>query len=547
MNKDFNLKRFYLASTLFALIIIILGIPFKHMGFDSDSFGLVYACWQEPISFQIFKESITSKYDPLNKVTEQNNPNSYISTLFRPLQAVMYYICWYLFEKNAYGYYLVSIIFHAFTALAFMVLISFFIPISYSFLIALIFAMHPAHFTSFIGLTCSIIPVFFLFSLSVLLFFLSLKKDNLLIYCLSGFFFLLSLLSYELPIVFPFLFLTYCLIFDKKMIKNTWIYFVVIGIYFILRINLLSGRDQNIELKINAAQRIKTLFINWHQAIKPFFGMQDSSKICISLFIIIFISSIIGVYIIQREKRKLILFYILAFFMASWPIFIANSSSRYFYLAIPFFCLIIYEIAIAIANQSPKYKNIITHLILLIFISNFTIHAYIRLKTREEYTHQRDIELIRLAKEYDHLENIKLILIGALQYQNKEIFLMMSGMTQAFRLFFNNPNLEAYHIDEIKFYCVNKPISSFNIIPIKNGYRIISNDIENIFLMHNESKLKSSMGKILINKRLSSWQVNDLSFIFDKKWIKDINKTIILSWDLANQKFIKLNTHLLEN
>ena len=130
---------------------------------------------------------------------------------------------------------------------------------------------------------------------------------------------------------------------------------------------------------------------------------------------------------------------------------------------------------------------------------------------------------------------------------------MQSGMTQATRFFFNNSNMLVYHVIESKFYSKYDTEKMFDIIPVNGGYRFVSSDSDNLFIMSPHlwkegKKIEFSMGSIIPNKKYSCWQSTDVSFIFDQQW-RDQNflkNTVFLSWDMVNWKFIELDKkHLL--
>jgi len=175
--------------------------------------------------------------------------------------------------------------------------------------------------------------------------------------------------------------------------------------------------------------------------------------------------------------------------------------------------------------------------------------TYYHLKRRETYTFRRDNAFRELAGRYTHLKDFRIIFLGTLHCYNHEIFLMQSGMTQAARIFFNNPDLLAYHVTEARLYSKEQAKATFDVKPIPGGFRFISPDPENLFIMCRYSwregdEITFSMGKIIIHKKYSGWQANDISFIFDQRWLEPslIRNTIFLTWNMVNWRFVTLDT-----
>ena len=174
------------------------------------------------------------------------------------------------------------------------------------------------------------------------------------------------------------------------------------------------------------------------------------------------------------------------------------------------------------------------------------------MSNREVYTYKRDLAFVEVAKKFGGKKDLRLIYLGTLHFYDNEIFLMQSGMTQASRIFLKDPRLLAYHVSESKIYCKDVPVGNFEIVPVLGGYRFISSDPENLFIMcpyywEEGGCIDFSMGRIIVNKKLSGWQATDVTFVFDDKWVNksNIKNTVILTWDVVSWKFVELDkSHL---
>jgi len=186
--------RMILSISVFMIVVLVLGFPYPFIGFDSDAFGKVFSCLHQRCSLHIFFDSINTCYHPLNAPLY----SPHFLTLYRPLEHLVFYLCCSLFGTFAYGYFLVSILFHAWVSAVIFYLYSHLFDLFIAWLLALLFAFFPAHYPSFIGLVCAINPVYFFLSCSLLFFIFYKKQNTLYWYIGSANFYFLALFSYEL-------------------------------------------------------------------------------------------------------------------------------------------------------------------------------------------------------------------------------------------------------------------------------------------------------------------------------------------------------------
>jgi hypothetical protein len=555
-ERFFTKEKLLFGSIVFVLVFILCGVLYKNMGHDSDAFGMVYGAAKERFTFASFFK-VKSSADTESTLNEMHNKGwgdvNFFST-YRPLRKLMIYFSFKLFGENAYAYFLVAAFFHAFTSVLLFLIFTFFLSNLYAFLLSIVFAFHPVLFNSYIGLTCLAIPVFLFLFLSAFLYALYYRFNYLFLYFLSAVIYFVSLFFYEMPLSFPFIILLFLLFFDKKNIfKKSYLFFLAMASYFFTKILLFGGmaKNQNVTI-LSVVKLIKCRIIstlnNWYQMIKPFWGMQDFSKVFVSVITGIFLIGVVLQLILDKKNRKKIVFYILSFFAASWVLFIYCSNGRYLYFAVPFFCLIVFEqIKFLSGFLSVKFRKGFVVCGLLLFSVWGIYRATSSLKRRELYTYRRDIAFQNIVKKYGSIKDLQLVYLGALQSYNNESFLLMSCMAQASSLFFKNFNLPVYQTIELRFYVKKTTDKNFNIYPIPGGYRFVSTDPENIFVMCPYSWVEgkdvdSSMGVIKVNKKLDGWQATDVSFVFNDRWLElfKSKNTIFLTWDVAKWEFVEL-------
>jgi len=554
MSSLFSKHMFALFAAL--LVFLILGIPYATMGFDSDCFGLVFFSSQIKNLHDLFScifKPIQSSYIALNELTS-HSPEGFL-TYFRPLMTLSHYVCYHLFGLNPYAYHLVNVVLHALTASCLVYLFAEFLNYWMALLLALVCAFHPALTPAYVGVTSHVVPGYLLWALMLLAYACFLRTNQQRWNLLAVLLFVLSLLCYEIAIVFPIVLILFLVMFkDKNIIKQSYLFFIATVGYLAARFFLLGPAAVH-EQKILALSSLpQKILFNWYQAVKPFWGLQNSSKLITIIVTTLFAAAFFITLLQAPERRKRIIFYTLSFFLLAWPISLVSPDGRYFYPAIPFFALILYEICshcttwIKIGVIPNLIRNLVTSLCLLLFIAWGIVHNRQALITRSFVTHQRDRAFQGLVDYYQSIPDLRLIMIGTLHCYNSDTLLMQQGMTQAARLFFKNPELEAYHVTQAKIYSQDLTQQSFNIQRLNNGFRFSSPIPEKLFFMiphtwQEEAAIPFSMGIIIVHKKSAPWKASDISFIFDSLWLTstDLVKTRFVTFDLRLWSFVQLD------
>jgi hypothetical protein len=557
--KDIKLKSGIVYASLAAIIVmVLLLVPYFNLGFDSDYIGLYefasriggwQGCWEH-----LFK-TVQHTVEPLNVTAHPEYGNVAFTTYYRPMGTLVYFLCYKLFGSYEFGHYFVHILFHALTAFFLCRIYSFFLQPLTAFWLSLMFAFHPSIVCSHIGLQCFLYPVYAFLSAATFVYCCFNKTEKLYLYFLSALLYILAVLSYESAIIFPFILAIYLLLFDKaQVIKKSWLFFLVTGIYIFFRFTLLGGLGSG--NLVDFKSLFHSVYANWHQAIKPFFGLQGSATALVLALCVVLKGLIVLSFVwANLAQRRRMLFYAVGFFLAAWPVFYVSSSGRFFYPAIPFFCLVFYaSVSVFWGRVSAKNQNFLSLASVVLFTLWGVFCARSHLANRVEYIAKRDVAFQELKARFSSIDDLRLIHLGTLQFYGNETFLMFSSITQKNRLLFNNPDMKAYHVTEARWYVKNPTNKAFDVIPVEQGYRFVTQDPENLFVMvpHHWQEGQDyafSMGRLRVNKKLDHWQATDITFMFDEKWIesKNIKNTRFVTWDPAQWKFVDLATNHLSS
>jgi len=250
-------KKIIVAISIFVGVLIPYAIAYRNFWFSQDDLGVIIngmvKDWKS--FFKIFTDDIRNYITPYNYNVPQPN---ILSGFLRPMQNIFFSITHTLFGFNAYAFVLLNILFHALNVSLFFIIMTNLMPVGYSFLGAMLMAFYPN--MTWLGWICTLqqsLALFFLFL--ALLFFIPLlrglnppveKTQNFAtstLFYLSGFSFLLSLLSRETFVVLaPWIIFGVFLFFTREKqfwqnvkisLAKTWIFFVATIIYFLIRLN----------------------------------------------------------------------------------------------------------------------------------------------------------------------------------------------------------------------------------------------------------------------------------------------------------------------
>lgn len=203
------------------------------------------------------------------------------SPYYRPLYMLSFWLDCQLWGLKPWGFHLTNILLHLVnTLLVFILMTHLSIRTWTAFFTAAFFAVHPAQTEAVASISGRGWPLVTFFLLTALLFFISYReqskaqtppeKESHVTLFLSLFFFLLSLLTMEIAMIFPFLFLLYdgfnSLRLRERKIAETLrphtLFWVLLAAFCLLRVTLLrfswfsTGSDLHLDRRILTAPMI---------------------------------------------------------------------------------------------------------------------------------------------------------------------------------------------------------------------------------------------------------------------------------------------------
>jgi hypothetical protein len=601
------------ALVLGSVVFCTLALFVPYMGFDSDCFGLVFFCslrdgfWDH---LAHLGKSIQTSYVSLNDLGEHQEG---LLTYYRPFMTLFHYLSYNLFGVNGTAYFFCNVALHAIASSFLFILYSNFVSSAVAVLLTLFFAFHPALITSYVGVTSHVVPTYVFFFGMLLAYRSFLATHRFFRYIVAAFLFLASLLCYEIVIVFPFVLLLFYIMFDRKNVRSlsklfslsminknfagrchpglragihfkidrlagyriksgmtsynrffgkkseffqfrkrsilqkTYLFFVVLVGYSLMRICLLGRVSSNETSLFSPINLLMRAISNWHQAIKPFWGMQEFSKFVPASLTFLLLALVAAHFFIEQRARKKIFFLSITFFAFAWPVSIVTGDGRYFYLAIPCLGLMLVDALLWLQKKLsvPVVIPVMTALIAWGFV-----HAHGALAQRSDLTFKRDQAFKQLVKRYGQQQDLNLVMLGTLHCYKSETLLMQQGMSQAARLFFDNKNLQAFHVTQAKICASKQPTQSFTIESIDGGYRFISPDPDNLFFMvphgwHEGDVIPFSMGRICVYAKSANWKAHDISFIFSDSWLNRLSKStaLFVMFDPTTWSFVTLDSN----
>ena len=157
-------------------------------------------------------------------------------THWRPLHNLFFFINGNLFGKFYFGYHLATIILHVLTSfLVYKILEKVFRNTQTAFISSIVYAIHPAHFTSLVWISGGAITIGF-FLLSLCIYFLLANKK-----AYSILFFILSLLASESMVVGIFIIYAICIYMKIKDYKSFLLKLFVLCLLFLTGRTFLSS------------------------------------------------------------------------------------------------------------------------------------------------------------------------------------------------------------------------------------------------------------------------------------------------------------------
>lgn len=263
---DFSLKRLFVPLTTLKAIhwIVIIGVAvYANMLFN----GFVW----DDLGYIVSNNDIHSLNLPL--LFSKNLFNSY--GYYRPLSATYFAFLYSIFHQQTFFYHILQLTLHIINTTLLFLLFSKFFRKEISFLLSLLFLIHPIQVESVSFISASQSELFFLFGIMALLISTKekIQKKNLIF---ISFLLLLSLLTKETGILFILMILFYQFLFKQKRFSHILIYTVLsLVIYLFIRFVLAGIFFQKLDLmpigRLPLSERISNIPEIMYFYIKTFF------------------------------------------------------------------------------------------------------------------------------------------------------------------------------------------------------------------------------------------------------------------------------------
>jgi len=335
-------------AVFIVLLSLLLYVNTLPNGFVYDDWGLIAGnAWIT--SFKSIPEIFFSHHGGFIPGQEGN--------YYRPLINLIYLLTFKAFGLEPWGFHLVNIIFHAAAALfVFLIARGLVNNSNVPFMAGLLFAAHPVH-TEAVAWPSALSELSFsLFFLLSFYFYIKGREKGPVKYCaasLAAFF--LSMLSKESALSIPLLLFAYDFSFNGSPFKRKNIfrylpYLVVMGVYFLLRLNVIpsfiagdSGFGPG-DLLINffplfksyCAKLVFPLDLNLFYGAKPIEGLSSPAW-TVSVFV--FLAFILAGFFLFKRAGRAAFFSLFLFLIPLLPAFYIKGISggavfaeRYLYL-----------------------------------------------------------------------------------------------------------------------------------------------------------------------------------------------------------------------
>ncbi|MCG2756587.1 hypothetical protein L6269_03825 [Candidatus Dependentiae bacterium] len=441
-------NKIFVSTILFLIIISILGIPFYNWGFKTDDWGNLYYCnikSYKCILNYFTQGNIENLYNPSN-VDSAIKIQSFLQGLFRPMSFIYYLPQYCLFSTNAYGYYLVTIAFHALNSVILFNIFTYFAPIIFAFLASLFFAFHPSLW-NWLGWTSAQTYQIelFVFLISILFLKKYLDSEKLKFYLISCTLFASNLFLKEQTIVFPF-WVIFAIYFYEKVqnIKNIRFalkisigYWLVAIFYLITRASMFPINSNagtfNCELNLSSFfNRMGLRIFDFVTYISDMFMLTwlPKNHQIINGLIIISLAVILLFLFMHNRKKLNIIFLLFSVLIFSWPAILIQYQPRYIYISIPFFIMgIIFLFSYSNLNFNFfKNKNLYSILSVSLIII-FALFLHNKLKLREKVLNHISTSFKELInnkiiqnqiKNKNHYVLLHFLLIGSIWEQRRQ-------------------------------------------------------------------------------------------------------------------------------
>lgn len=155
---------------------------------------------------------------------------------YRPIPAVYFSALVNFFGTQTFFYHITQILIHILNSILVFVILKEFFRRKLSFLLSVIFLVHPVQVESVSYIAASVSPIFTLFGLSALISLIKLRVSRLKLGALLTLLFLASILTKETGIIFCVLCILYAYLYKKNLLRVTFFSSILSLIfYFLLR------------------------------------------------------------------------------------------------------------------------------------------------------------------------------------------------------------------------------------------------------------------------------------------------------------------------
>ena len=335
MGKSKNLKKFFGNYRTYLLLGFIVFLVYFNSLFNPFIWDDIHLVVQNPYikNFLNFPHYFT-----------QDVFRGGSSNFYRPMQTIFYAIVYHIAGVKPWAFHLLNIILHSINTILVFILVKKLYGEKIAFFSSLLFGVHPLNTEAITYISGTADPLFFLFCLLSIIFFLRER------YFLSYLFFIISFLSKEIGVITPF----YLLVIlygrgeeNKKNIKTIIPFFLIIILYVVFRFNFTNVSQK---IPISFRNRFLTSFKSYllylSLIIFPYKLHMERSLNWVLKFtdigflsgFLIFIFSIFLVFKFRKNRKVIFpyLWFLVNFFAVS-GIFIqlnANLSEHFIYSGI---------------------------------------------------------------------------------------------------------------------------------------------------------------------------------------------------------------------
>jgi protein O-mannosyl-transferase len=258
LSRFETMKPVYLFPFIIGMILVVYfqSMSYDYSGFDDD---------------ELVRDNATLFANPssIGKIFLTDvSLGSEKPTFYRPLQVLSYIADTMLGGASPASYHVSNVLLHCAVVCALLyLLVSLGLPRMLSFISSLLFAVHPVFVQSVVWIPSRGDLLIALFGILSFLAFLKYRESgNILFIFLHGVAILLAFFSKETAILFPFVFIAYALLFDRKkkpmkaMLPFAVLWCLLFVFWFLLRSKAITGaQDGPLKWIVVLAQNLRTI------------------------------------------------------------------------------------------------------------------------------------------------------------------------------------------------------------------------------------------------------------------------------------------------